>query len=162
MTATESLSNQSPRRGRPFAKGNSGRKLGSKNKATQISAQLLDGERDELIRTALDLAKGGNTDMLKFLLNRILPKQRTVKVELPVLRETHDIIHALTNVTTAVTDGQISPDEGASLASMIEATGRTLSNHEIEEKLNHWEAEILGAKAKLVQLNSTAGTGSTS
>jgi hypothetical protein len=39
-------------RGRPFAKGNSGRKAGSKNRATVAAAALLDGEAEELVRKA--------------------------------------------------------------------------------------------------------------
>ena len=70
-------------RGRPFVAGNSGRKPGSKNKTTLVAESLLEGETEELVRTAVALAKGGDVAMLKFLLGRILPKERSVRVELP-------------------------------------------------------------------------------
>src|ERR1700761_6972460 len=73
-------------RGRPFAKGNAGRRPGSKNRLSAISALLLAGEEQDLVRRAIELAKAGDTQMLKFLLNRILPRERAVKVNLPKTR----------------------------------------------------------------------------
>jgi hypothetical protein len=70
-------------RGRPFAEGNPGRKRGSRNKASLISAALLDGEQPELLRLAIDIAKRGNVPMLKFLLARWLPRERLIKIDLP-------------------------------------------------------------------------------
>ncbi len=43
--------------GRPFAKGNPGRRRGSKNRTTLIAASLLEGEADEIVRKGLELAK---------------------------------------------------------------------------------------------------------
>jgi hypothetical protein len=37
-------------RGRPFAKGNGGRRVGSKNQKTLILAALTDGDKEELVR----------------------------------------------------------------------------------------------------------------
>src|SRR5689334_9030467 len=65
-------------RGRPFPKGNGGRKPGSRNKSTLLAETLLRGEEMELLRKAIELAKGGDGPMLKFLLDRILPKDRLV------------------------------------------------------------------------------------
>ena len=70
-------------RGRPFEKGNGGRKLGSKNRTTRVADALLKGEEVELVRKAVELAKAGDVPMLNFLLDRILPKERSVHVELP-------------------------------------------------------------------------------
>jgi hypothetical protein len=53
-------------RGRPFVNGNPGRKPGSKNRATVVASALLDGEAEELVRKAVELAKAGNVVMLKF------------------------------------------------------------------------------------------------
>jgi len=63
-------------RGRPFAKGNGGRKPGSRNRASLLADALLEGEQDELIRKGIELAKAGDPVMLKFFLDRILPKER--------------------------------------------------------------------------------------
>jgi hypothetical protein len=57
-------------RGRPFEKGNGGRKSGSKNRTTLVAQALLRGEEVELVRKAIELAKAGDIQMLKFLLDR--------------------------------------------------------------------------------------------
>jgi hypothetical protein len=38
-----------PARGRPFSRGNSGRKPGSKNRATLVTAALVEGDAQELV-----------------------------------------------------------------------------------------------------------------
>jgi hypothetical protein len=56
-------------RGRPFTKGNGGRKPGAKNRTTQVAAALLAGEEQELVRKAVEVAKAGDVTMLKFWSN---------------------------------------------------------------------------------------------
>ena len=62
------MSQVTSQRGRPFANGNPGRKPGSRNRASVVAAALVEGEAEELVRTALRLAKAGDVVMLKFLL----------------------------------------------------------------------------------------------
>ena len=59
-------------RGRPFADGNPGRRPGSKNRTTLVAAALLEGEAEELLRKAVELAKGGNV-----VISQIPPESRT-------------------------------------------------------------------------------------
>jgi hypothetical protein len=82
-------------RGRPFANGNPGRKPGSKNRTTLVAAALLDGEAEELVRKAVELAKAGDAVMLKFLLGRILPRERLIKLDLPHMDFADDAVEAL-------------------------------------------------------------------
>jgi hypothetical protein len=51
-------------RGRPFEKGNGGRKSGAKNRTTLVAQALLRGEEVELVRKAIELAKAGDIQML--------------------------------------------------------------------------------------------------
>ena len=83
------MSQVTSQRGRPFAKGNPGRKPGSRNRASVVAAALVEGEAEELARTAVQLAKTGNLVMLKFLLGRLLPRERLINIELPTM-ETAD------------------------------------------------------------------------
>ena len=107
------------RRGRPFANGNPGRKPGTKNVATRIAASLLANEAEGLMRTAIELALAGDKDMIKFLLGRILPKERAVPLELPAVDSAVEAVNALAVVTTAVSTGEITPSEGAAFGSLI-------------------------------------------
>jgi hypothetical protein len=133
-------------RGRPFEKGNGGRKLGSKNRTTVVAEALVKGEEDALVRKAIELAKAGDTQMLKFLLNRILPKERSVCVDLPAL-DISDPLDVLAAVIDAVRAGQIAPGEGAALTSMVESYARIRSLTETEERLEKIEQELRGLKA---------------
>jgi hypothetical protein len=54
---------------------------------------LLKGEEVELVRKGIELAKAGDTQMLNFFLDRILPRERSVRVDLPAMepcRERHE------------------------------------------------------------------------
>ena len=102
MTQSEGdLAQPKGARGRPFAKGNAGRRPGSKNRLSAISASLLAGEEQDLVRRAIELAKAGDTQMLKFLLNRILPRERAVKVYLPKMEYADDAVGLLRDALKA-------------------------------------------------------------
>ena len=96
----------SPVRGRPFEKGNGGRRPGSRNRTTLVAEALLKGEEVELVRKAIELAKAGDGPMLKFLLDRILPKERSVRVELPAMERADDAVDALGAIINAVGNGR--------------------------------------------------------
>jgi hypothetical protein len=100
-------------RGRPFEKGNGGRKPGSKNRTTLVAQALLKREETDLVRKAIELAKAGDVPMLKFLLDRVLPKERPIQLDFPVLEQTADAIDALSAVCVAVSTGQIAPSEAS-------------------------------------------------
>ncbi len=108
-------------RGRPFANGNPGRKPGSKNRTTLIAAALLDGEAEELVRKAVELAKAGDVPTLKFLLGRLLPRERVIKLDLPPLNFADDAVEALGSIMYSVSKGVISPSEGAALATLMKS-----------------------------------------
>jgi hypothetical protein len=95
------------RRGRPFEEGNSGRKPGSKNRTTLVAEALLRDEESKLVRTAIELAKDGDVPMLKFLLDRILPKERSVLVDLPPMDHASDAVDVLGTIIAAVGAGEI-------------------------------------------------------
>ena len=106
-------------RGRPFAKGNGGRKPGSKNRTTLVAEALLKGEEEALVRKAIELGKAGDTQMLKFLLDRILPKERSVHLDLPTVDGPFVALDALAAVIDAVSTGQIAPSEAAVLVNAL-------------------------------------------
>ncbi len=68
-----------------FGAGNPGRPRGSKNRTTAIAQALLAVEETELVRKGIELAKAGDVQMLKFLLDRILPKERLIQIDIPRL-----------------------------------------------------------------------------
>src|SRR6516165_1845544 len=88
-------------RGRPFAKGNGGRRPGSKNKNSLILEVLSDGDKEELVRKGLELANAGDVSMLKFFLSRILPRERAITIALPQMEFADDAVEALGSILRA-------------------------------------------------------------
>ncbi len=132
-------------RGHPFAKGNPGRKPGSKNRATVVTAALLEGEADALVRKAVELAKAGDVTMLKFLLGRILPRERPIKLDVPAMEFADDAVAALGFILRAVAEGRITPSEGAAVGSLIDSYSRAIELADVVKRMDSLEAKINGA-----------------
>jgi hypothetical protein len=128
-------------RGRPFQNGNPGRKPGSKNRTTLVAAALLESEAEELVRKAVELAKAGDVVMLKFLVGRILPRERLIKLDLPRMELADDVVVALGSVMRAVSDGRISPSEGAALATLINSQQKATDMADVVKRLDSLEAQ---------------------
>jgi hypothetical protein len=129
-------------RGRPFTKGNPGRKSGSKNKTTLVAEALLKDEENELVRKGLELAKTGNVPMLKMFLERILPKERSVCIDLPPIDGASDAVDALGAIIKAVATGQIAPSEAAALVTLVAAYARTINVADVELRLDNVEKRL--------------------
>src|SRR6476659_2619378 len=95
-------------RGRPFTKGNPGRKSGSKNKTTLIGQALLKDAEEDLLRKAIEMAKAGDGPMLKFLLDRTLPKDRCI--ELPPMDHDCDPVERCEAILDAVSAARVTPN----------------------------------------------------
>ena len=127
-------------RGRPFAQGNPGRKPGSKNKTTLIGHALLKDAEEDLLRKAIEMAKAGDGPMLKFLLDRILPKERCI--ELPPMDHDCDPVERCEAIIEAVSAGRITPSEAASLVSMAGSHARIIDLTEVDERLEAIEKKL--------------------
>jgi hypothetical protein len=130
-------------RGRPFAKGNAGRPRGSKNRKTVVAQALLAGEETQLVRKAIELAKAGDVQLLKFLLDRLLPKERLIKIDIPRLDFADEAIDGMAAISRAIAEGQITPSEGAALSQVVSGYSRAIEVSDlsfrveaIEESLN--------------------------
>jgi len=135
-------------RGRPFAKGNGGRKLGSRNRATLLADALLEGDQEELVRKGIELAKAGDPQMLKFFLDRILPKERPVKIDLPPIEHRRDLTAAYAAIVRAVGAGEFTPGEGSAVAALLASIARYIDDAEFEPRLRHLEEELKYLQAK--------------
>lgn len=79
-----------------FQKGQSGnpfgRPKGVRNKAILLAEKLLENETEEICRQAIELAKKGNIQAIKIILDRILsPRKETpTTIDLPVMKASTD------------------------------------------------------------------------
>ena len=118
-------------RGRPFQKGNGGRRQGSRNRSTLLAEALISEEdKAELVRKAIELAKGGDVQLLKFFLDRILPKDRPVKIDLPEIKTSREAADGLLAIIQHVAAGKISPAEGATVANLVAGLEERLKDSE--------------------------------
>lgn len=134
-------------RGRPFAKGNGGRRPGSKNRSSLILEALSEGEQEELVRKGIEIAKAGDVSMLKFFLSRILPRERPIRIDLPRMEFADDAVEALGAIARAVSEGAITPSEGADLATLVNSYGHAIDMADIVKRLDTLEARIKGLMA---------------
>jgi hypothetical protein len=133
---------QVPIRGHPFTEGNAGRPPGSKNRTTVLAAALLEGEAEELVRKGVELAKAGDRVMLKFFLERILPRDRLIQLDLPKMNFADDTVEALGHIMRAVSEGRISPSEAAALGTLINSYTRAIDMADVVKRMDTLEAAI--------------------
>ena len=130
-------------RGRPFPKGNGGRRLGSKNRSSLIF-EVSDDDREDVVRKGLELAKAGDVSMLKFFLSRILPRERSIRIDLPQMEFADDAVETLGLIVRAVSEGSITPAEGADLANLVNFYARAIDIADLVKRLDALEAKIEG------------------
>lgn len=130
-------------RGRPFQPGNSGRREGSRNKASLALEALLDGEAEEITRKAVEMAKAGDTVALRLCLERILPvrRDRPIRFALPPIETTSDLTKATSALLAAVADGEITPSEAAELGKLVDAHVNALQVTDLAERLARIEGQ---------------------
>ena len=131
-------------RGRPFAKGNGGRRPGSKNQSTLILQALCD--KEGLVRKGLEIANAGNVPMLTFFLSRILPRERVIAIDLPNMESADDAVEALGAITSAVCEGKITTGEAAQLAALVNSYSRAIDMTDLVKRIDALEARINGSE----------------
>lgn len=125
-----------------FVEGNPGRPRGSRHKSTLAIEALLEGEAEGLTRKAIDLALDGDTTALRLCLERIAPvrKDSPVIFEAPEMNSASDASAALGAILNAVAGGDLTPNEAASLSSLIDSYRRTLEVEDLEQRISALEA----------------------
>jgi hypothetical protein len=123
-------------------KGGPGRKKGSRNNASIMLDKIMADEGEAVVKAVLKQAKGGDMPAAKLILDRIAPPRKgaRIQIELPEMEAPDDISKASAAVLEAVAAGDISPDEGQAVASIVEARRRALETNEIERRLTKIEA----------------------
>ena len=132
---------------RPGESGNpGGRAKGSRNRATLAAEALLDGEAAALTRKAVDLALDGDVTALRLCLERILPprKGRPIAFTLPQVTNSGDLRAAALAILGAVSEGDISPEEAAAVAPLIEGVRRAMETDELSRRLEVLEQALKG------------------
>ncbi len=120
-----------------FAKGNPGRPAGARHKYVLAIQSLLDGEAEALGRKAIELAMEGDTVALELCLERIVPRKKDIPVQfdMPTIASAPQAAHAAQAVLLAVSQGDVTPMEGATIMGLVEQYRRTLELSEFEGRI---------------------------
>lgn len=127
-----------------FAAGNPGRPKGSRHKYVLAVENLLENEAKRLTRKAIELAIKGDTTAMRLCLERIAPprKDSAVSFDLPLMKNARGAAEAAQAVLRAVSDGDITPLEGAAVMNLIEGYRRVLELSEYEGRINALERAV--------------------
>ncbi|SLN72041.1 hypothetical protein ROJ8625_03781 [Roseivivax jejudonensis] len=120
-----------------FAPGNPGRPKGTRHKITRAVEELLEGEAEGITRKAVEMALEGDTTAMRLCLERIAPakKDAPVSFDLPEMKTAEDATKAAQAVLKAVSEGELTPSEAASVMALVETYRRALETEELERRV---------------------------
>ena len=120
-----------------FALGNKGKPAGARHKATKAAIHLLDGQAEAITSKAVEMALAGDTTALRICIERIVPPRRDAPVafSLPTMACARDAAQAAGAVLRAVSEGEMTPGEGAVVMGLVDSYRRTLETSDLEARV---------------------------
>src|SRR4051812_21117802 len=109
-----------------FKRGQSGnprgKRPGSRNRASVVLDKMLADDGADVVQAVLTAAKGGDMAAARLVLDRIVPvrKGRPVRLDLPIIESAADVLMALSTTVAVMAEGEITPDEAAVVAGVLE------------------------------------------
>jgi hypothetical protein len=135
----------------PGQSGNpKGKPKGALNKKTRW-LKLLESHADELVEQAIELAKSGDTNTLRFCLERIIPKakDRPINLNLPhELDQPKALIEIGNTILRGVAEQEITPDQAKSLMIVLTTYRDTSLMEKLSQEIN--EIKVLLNHGKFV------------
>jgi hypothetical protein len=103
--------------------------------------ELLEGQAEALSHKAVEMALAGDTVALRLCLERLAPPRKDSPVQFPLPRMTsaHDAAEAAAAVLKAVSEGDLTPTEGAQVMALIDSFRRALEVTELEARVSALE-----------------------
>lgn len=126
-----------------FAAGNAGKPKGARHKTSLAIEVLLEGQGEALTQKAVDMALEGDTTALRLCLERIAParKDAPVSFDLPPIKSAAQASEAAQAVLQAVSNGEVTPLEGATVMGLVEQYRRCLETTELEGRIAALETQ---------------------
>jgi hypothetical protein len=105
--------------------------------------ELLEGQAEALTQRAVELALGGDTTALRLCLERVAPPRKDAPVQfaLPQMKTARDASDAAAAVLHAVSEGDLTPGEGAQVMGLVDSYRRTLEVTELEARVAALEVD---------------------
>jgi hypothetical protein len=129
-----------------FVRGESGnvngRPLGSRNRASLLMEDLLDGRAKALTEKAIEKALAGDVFALRLCLDRMMPvrRERSLTLHLPAPATAQDIAGGFATVVEALAHGELTPSETSALAELLESARKALETTDLARRIEELEA----------------------
>jgi len=122
----------------------SGKPPGTRNKTLVLLDKIGEESAEAVVRAIIESALAGDTKAGALLLERIWPARRgrPITLNLPAIRTAADVTAAMSAVSAAVSDGELSAEEGQSIAALFEAQRRAIETVELEARLAALEQKL--------------------
>jgi hypothetical protein len=135
------------KRGKPFKIGNQcgkGRPPGSRNKATLVYGAMIEAEGAAIIRTMLRLAKRGDRNCLKMVMERLVARrtENPITLDLPTIRTSQDLQQAYQKVVGAAAHGDITSEQAERMTSVLEVGHKLVENEELARRMDQLEERL--------------------
>ena len=129
-----------------FKKGQApgpGRPRGSRNKSTVWLDEIAGEGTEKLVRVVKRHAEKGDMRAASIVLARTWPyrRGRPVILDLPDTSTPAGLVQAQAAVIAAMARGEITPDEAASVASVLESQRRAFETHDHERRIMELETD---------------------
>jgi hypothetical protein len=113
---------------------------------------LLQEAEYRLTRRGLELAEE-NVQLLLFFLERMHPKERAIKINLPEVSCDYEALEAFRELLKAIASGQIPGRDAKVIAAVLESYARALKDNNLESRIKALEATDRALLAALRQVN---------
>jgi len=148
------ITGQFPKRGDngqflPGTVGNpKGRPLGSRNRASILMEDLLDGRAKALTEKAIEKALAGDVFALRLCMERMMAvrRERSLMLRLPAPATAQDIAGGFASVVEALAHGELTPSETSALAELLESARKALETTDLARRIEELEARAEEAK----------------
>ena len=136
------------KRGRPFEPGNKlsqGRPKGSLNKRTLLLQGMVDDQSESILAKGLALAQEGNIGMLRYFLDRVLPRTNDTAINLGALPldTAEDLVQTQAIVLGKVASGEVTPAQAQQIDALLETRRRLFETHALEQRVKELEKLLI-------------------
>ncbi len=104
---------------------------------------LLEGEAEALTRKCIELAMEGDMAALRLCMERLAPamKSRPVQLSMPSVETADDVLKAQAVMIRAMAAGEVTPDEAATIAGVLDAKRKALETADLEQRISRLEQQ---------------------
>lgn len=129
---------------KPGQSGNpAGKAKGTRHKTTLAIEALMAGDAEAITQKAIEMAKGGDATAIRMCLDRLAPPRKDAAVcfSLPPIKTIADAVEASSSLLASIADGDVTPDEGSRIMSLLTSHKVLVETGEFERRLEALEAK---------------------